>query len=293
MCFEIMIPLWSQGCPHLPPADRKVLKEYVKSGGGLLLFPGPDTDASHVNADYISAGLLPAKLGQRRTLKDDDSITINPATIQHPALTLFKDTSTIDIASARFLTYYPLDPVSDDADTASVRIMARYSNGDPAFVERKVGLGRVIISASSAGGVWNQMPLKPSYVPLVYQLVSYLGEGAVSRRNLKQDEPLFVSLPLSDANKSVRITDPTGQVSSQGSALDARGVTVTYNNTARAGIYTVSVTGSNTKDAFAVGLDTTGSNLTPADPAKAITLAGMPSNGVTIAASPTALLALR
>ncbi len=169
--------------------------------------------------------------------------------------------------------------------------MARFSNGDPAFVERRVGLGRVIIAASSAGGVWNQMPLKPSYVPLVYQLVSYLGEGAVSRRNLKLDEPLFVSLPLADANKSVRIKNPAGQVSSQNSVLDARGVTVTYNDTSRAGIYTVSVTGANTTDAFAVGLDTTESNLAPTDPAKAVTQAGLPAARFTVAASPTQLLA--
>jgi len=279
------------GASSLTPSDRKVLTDYVRSGGGLLLFPGPDTDASHVNADYASAGLLPAKLGQRRTLRDEDSITINPATIQHPALTLFKDTSTIDIASARFFTYYPLDPISDDTDASSVRIMARFSNGEPALVERRVGLGHVIISASSAGGVWNQMPLKPSYVPLVYQLVSYLGEGAVSHRNLKQDEPLFVSLPLSDANKSVRITDPMGQASSQNSVLDARGVTVTYPGTARAGIYTVSVSGSNSTDAFAVGLDTTESDLALSDPAKAVPLAGMSSGRLTIAASPAQLLA--
>jgi hypothetical protein len=168
--------------------------------------------------------------------------------------------------------------------------MARYSNGDPALVERRVGLGRVIISASSAGGVWNQMPLKPSYVPLVYQLISYLGEGAVSRRNLKQDEPLFVSLPLADANKSVRITDPAGQISSQNSVLDARGVTVTYNNTSRAGIYTVSVSGSHATDAFAVGLDTTESNLAPTDPAKAISQVGLPPARLTIAALPSQLL---
>jgi hypothetical protein len=275
------------GVSSLNAADRRVLTDYVKSGGGLLLFPGPDTDAAHVNADYSTASLLPAKLGQRRTLKDEDSITINPATIQHPALALFKDTSAIDIASARFLTYYPL---SDDSDAASVRVMARFSNGDPAFVERKVGLGRVIIAASSAGGVWNQMPLKPSYVPLVYQLISYLGEGAVSRRNLKQDEPMFISLPLADANKSVRISDPSGQVSTVNSVLDARGVTVTYNNTARAGIYNIAVSGTNSTDAFSVGLDTTESNLAPADPAKAVSQAGVPADRLTIATSPAQLL---
>lgn len=274
------------GMSGLNTADRSVLTEYVKSGGGLLLFPGPDTDTSHANADFGAAGLLPAKLGQRRTLRDEDSISINPATIQHPSLALFKDTSTIDIASARFLTYYPLEPSTDDTDASAVRVMARFSNGDPAFVERRVGLGHVIEAASSAGAIWNQMPLKPSYVPLVYQLLSYLGEGAVSHRNLRQDEPLFLSLPLTEANKMVRITDPDGKVSSQGSILDARGVTFTYNNTARPGIYGVAVSGTTTKDAFAVGLNTIESNLAAADPLVAVPRAGVPTSRLTVAASP-------
>jgi hypothetical protein len=279
------------GISGLNTADRNVLTEYVKSGGGLLLFPGPETDASAVNADFTAAGLLPAKLGLKQTLPDEQGITINPATIQHSSLALFKDTSTIDIASARFNVFYPLEPTADDADVGAVRVMARFSNGDAAFVERKVGLGHVIIAASSAGAVWNQLPLKPSYVPLVYQLLSYLGQGAVAHRNLHQDEALFLALPLTDANRSVQVTDPDGKISSLNSVLDARGVTFTYDGTSRSGLYRVAVTGSPTRDAFAVGLNTLESNLTPAEPLQAIESAGVAAGRTTIAKTPSQLVA--
>ena len=59
----------------------------------------------------------------------------------------------------------------------------------------------------------------------------YLGQGATSHRNLRLDEPLFLSLPLKDANKPVRVTTPDGRPSSQNSALDARGVTFRYEAT--------------------------------------------------------------
>lgn len=278
------------GFTSLNSADRSVLTEYVKSGGGLLLFPGPDTDASRANEDFRSAGLLPALLGQRKTLSDEQSISINPGSIQHQALTLFKDTSAIDISSARFNTYYPLEPISDDSDVSAVKVMARFSNGDPALVERKVGLGHVILAASSAGAVWNQMALKPSYVPFVYQLLSYLGQGAVAHRNLKQDEPLFLALPLTDANRTVRVTDPDGKQANLTSVLDARGVTFSYDSTSKAGIYQVSVAGSATKDAFAVALNTAESNLAPSDPAQSSSLAGIATGRMTIAKSPDHLI---
>ncbi|HZP84161.1 MAG TPA: BatA domain-containing protein, partial [Chthonomonadaceae bacterium] len=46
------------GLTNLSSADRSALAEYLKSGGGVLLFPGPETDARRVNADLGGAGLL-------------------------------------------------------------------------------------------------------------------------------------------------------------------------------------------------------------------------------------------
>lgn len=277
------------GVTNLSTADRSALTEYVRAGGGLLLFPGPETNATQVNADL--AGLLPATLGTRRVLPDEQAVTLNPATVAHPALALFKDTATLNLGNARFTTYFPLEPISDDSDPNAVQVMLRFSSGDPAFVERKVGLGKVLLAASSAGTTWNQLPLRASYVPLIYQLVSYLGQGPTAHRNLQQDEPLFLSLPLTDANKSVRVTNPAGRSTGQNSALDARGVTFSYGATDRAGIYTVAVADSKTTDAFAVSLNANESDLTPTEPGQAASLAGMPSNKLTVATTPQQLAA--
>lgn len=277
------------GMTDFSSADARTLGEYVRGGGGVLLFPGPNTNTAQINNDLGAAGLLPAKLGAKRVVPDENAVTLNPATIAHPALALFKDTSALNLGSARFTAYYPLDPATDASDPNAVQTLIRFSSGDPAFVERRVGLGKIILAASSAGTSWNQLPLKPSYVPLIYQLVSYLGEGPSSHRNLQQDEPLFLSLPLTDANKSVRITLPNGQPVTQSSALDARGVTFRYTNTAQAGLYRVAVAGSKTTDAFAVGMPPGESDLTPTDPAQAITQAGLPAKSLTVAANPTQL----
>src|SRR5581483_746239 len=83
------------GLTNLSSADRSALAEYLKSGGGVLLFPGPETDARRVNADLGGAGLLPAKLGARSTLPEEAALSLNPASITHPALALLKDTATL------------------------------------------------------------------------------------------------------------------------------------------------------------------------------------------------------
>ncbi len=277
------------GLGGLSDGDRRALTEYVKAGGGLLLFPGSGTESGRVNGDLSGTGLLPARLIAHKTLADENAVTLNPASVTHPALSLFKDTGSLNVASARFGQYFSLDPATDASDANAVQVMMRFNNGDPAFVERHVGLGKVILAASSAGTSWNQLPLKPSYVPLVYQLLFYLGEGAGSHRNLAQEQPLFLSLPLSDANKPVRVTTPDGRVNTQNSELDARGVTFSYGATQQSGVYKIAVQGSATQDAFAVGLPTGESDLTPTDPAQAATQAGIAGNRMTVANTPAQL----
>jgi hypothetical protein len=274
------------GMSSLSQNDRDALSEFVKAGGGVVIFPGPDSDPRQINTVLQSSGLLPARLGARKKLDEKNGLKLEPSTIQHPALAMFKDTSNLHLSGAQFYTYYPLEPVNDDANLGAVRVMVRFNNGDPAFVERRVGLGHVILAASSAGRLWNDLPLQSSYVPLVYQLMFYLGQGATSHRNLRLDEPLFLSLPMKDANKSVRVTGPDHRVSAQNSALDVRGVTFRYEATGAAGIYKVGVANSNTSDAFAVGLPSGESNLTYADPRQSATLAGIPTNALSVAQSP-------
>lgn len=271
------------GVADLSPNDRAALQEYVRGGGGLLLYPGPETDARRINSVFQDAGLLPAKLGQRRKLDEKNGISIDPNTIRHPALTMFRDTASLRISGAMFYTYFPLEPVSDDTNLNAVRVMARFNNGEPAMVERQVGLGHVVLAASSAGRGWNDLPLQSTYVPLVYQLTFYLGQGSTSHRNLRIDEPLFLSLPLKDANKQVRITGPDGRATTQNSSLDARGVTFRYEQTGRAGVYRVNVTGSATQDAFAVGLPGGEANLAYAEPRRAAAEAGVPANSIVVA----------
>jgi hypothetical protein len=147
-------------------------------------------------------------------------------------------------------------------------------------------LGKVIIAASSAGTTWNQLPLKPIYVPYVYQLLSYLGQGATAHRNLRLDENMFLSLPLSDANKSVRITTPDGKTIAQNSSLGPQGVTFSYANTGRAGVYRVAVENSKTTDAFAVSRPPDEGNLAYADPMVSAQAAGIPAGRFTVATTP-------
>ena len=54
--------------------------------------------------------------------------------------------------------------------------------------------GRVVLVATSADPSWTYMPLCPSFVPLVQEIVAWCVGGQLQQRNLLVGEPLGVSL---------------------------------------------------------------------------------------------------
>jgi hypothetical protein len=271
-------------------SDADALAAYVQRGGGLLIFPGPETNAQNANSILGKAGLLPARLGARTTLPEDQQLAINPATINSPSLAMFRDTSSLNLASARIDTYFGLAPVTDIPDPTDVSIMVRLNNQEPALVERKVGQGRVVICATSADARWSQLPLKPSFVPLLYTLAGHAGQGTGTKRNLKLGEPITTILPIADADHNVTLTLPDGKTISQKATTTPQGVTVQFPPVETAGIYHLKVDGSSDTDTFAVGLPEDESDLRAQDPTIGAQNAGI-SRGVAFVKSSRELAA--
>ena len=53
-------------------------------------------------------------------------------------------------------------------------MLARFDTGEPALVERAAGRGRVVVYASTLDLNWNDLALKPMFLPFVHQLGRHL-----------------------------------------------------------------------------------------------------------------------
>ena len=250
------------GLTTFDPTDRRIAEDFVNNGGGMLIFPGLYTEAGQVNSVLAGAnGLLPARLGAKRSYPADGALTLNPATINHPALNSFKDSADINLGSARFTQLYDLAPALD----AGVRVLCKFSDSKPAFVERRFGQGKVILAASTAGTSGNELPFKPAYLPLIHQLVAYLAAGPTAQRNLNIGAAITARFDVQEANKPVRVTNPAGETSLIHSNLGADGVTAVFSNTQRAGIYSFGLAGKDMADCFAFNRPEIESDLASAD----------------------------
>src|SRR6185503_5186963 len=75
-----------------------------------------------------------------------------------------------DFSSARFYRYRSLAPIDP------ARPLARFDDGAVALAERRLGAGRVVVWASTLDTFWNDLAIKPVFLPFVHGLVKYLGQ---------------------------------------------------------------------------------------------------------------------
>jgi len=93
-------------------------------------------------------------------------------------------------------------------------VLARFTNDAPALVERAVGpgaRGRVMLLTTSVDREWTDLPIRPGYLPLMEQIVLYLGRGLDDgrARTVRVGEPRALRLPAG-ADAAV-VTRPDGQ----------------------------------------------------------------------------------
>jgi Mg-chelatase subunit ChlD len=156
-----------------PPtgAAARLLEGFVRGGGGLLVATG---EASASGAWRPARALLAADVGR---IVDRDAGGARLATLEraHPVFLPFSVPRSGDLSAPRTLRYRELEPTPDAA------VIARFDDGAPALVERQVGLGRVLMWATTLDSYWTDLPLQPVYVPLVHQMAMRAAGYAESR----------------------------------------------------------------------------------------------------------------
>jgi hypothetical protein len=259
----------------LPPGlAGGALKKYVEAGGGLLIAIGEHTTWPPNEAD-----MLPGQLGQTVDRMDGRGATIGFRDYGHPVFEVFKAPRSGDFSAARVMRYRSLQ-ASPDA-----RVIARFDDGGVAAAERRVGTGRVIVLTTTLDDSWNDLERKPVYLPLVHQLVKYVGQYEQSSAWSTVGQVVDLATAFKSKTDRVIVT-PAGQRVQFG-ANDPSILEL-----AEHGVYEIRAasTPSARPDRVAVNIDPAESDLTPLDTSELVaTATGHASQSAAVAAEPTQL----
>jgi hypothetical protein len=156
--------------PSLPAGPAGLLSEFVKKGGGLVVVLG---EASSRNSfGEVASELFPAALGSVVDRARDWGGTLSYLDYGSPVFEVFNAPHSGDFSGAKFFRYRAFDSVVSDG------VLARYDDGVPALVERRLGSGRVLLWTSTLDTFWNDLARQPVFLPFMHQLMKHTASYA-------------------------------------------------------------------------------------------------------------------
>ena len=142
-----------------PDAD---VPTWIKAGGGAIVVVGRRL----AERRGALAPWLPVSLAGNADRLADRGGTLRDVRTEHPLFTPFRE-ATDALAAVRFFRYARLDVVG----TADV--LARFDDGLPAVLERRLGAGRLLVLALPLDNTAGDFPLQPAFLPFVRHLMRY------------------------------------------------------------------------------------------------------------------------
>ncbi|MDH3218631.1 MAG: BatA domain-containing protein [Gammaproteobacteria bacterium] len=150
----------------LPGGDLgESLHDYVAAGGGLLVATGANLQGNWPSGKQ---GFVPGTLRRRIDAEPGLAQRITSLDDRHPLAAVLGAKAKIDLSLARVFSYRELRPGDDD------RLLARYSDGGVALLERRFGRGRVLVLTTTLDAHWNDLALQPAFLPFLHQAMRYL-----------------------------------------------------------------------------------------------------------------------
>jgi Mg-chelatase subunit ChlD len=242
------------------------LTRHVERGGGLLVIA-----SQRGTWPQERAASIPAIAGEPIDRSRGQAGRLVGLEYGHPVFEPFRAPRSGDFSAARFYGYraMTLQP--------GASVLARFDDGAPALVERRVGSGRVLIWASSFDLEWNDLAVKPIFLPFVHQMARYLAAYREPEPWLTVGEVLDPSRTLAGHPNDIRtVISPSGQRI----PLDPEGGDVV--ELAEQGFYELraQAAGGGPAATVAANVDLAESDLTAMDPREVVAaVSGRPADG--------------
>ena len=244
----------------LTPQQRLTLEKFVEGGGGLFVAVGDQLTERSVRS---YGKLLPAPIRSFKEVVRRESPSAEPRALRiatvdadHPLMVDFARTSLF-----RSLVYQYALLGSEGSETTG--ILARFSNGTPAMIESKLGLGRVLLLTTTIDRDWSDFAMRSSFLPLMQTATVYLAGrlGNMDQPRTIVTQPVMLKEPPGEG--PLVIEQPDGM--STAVASDGRG-SVRFAKTMTAGHYELKrQTNSEFSVPFSVNVDRRDSRLVRGD----------------------------
>lgn len=190
-------------------AEAHLLEGYLKAGGGIVFFLGPQVQTDSYNRELAGGQVrvLPIRLGPV-VVRKDPMARLNPLEYRHPVIRVFQGQEAAGLLTTPVFRHFRLEMES----AGSANVVLATAEGLPLIVEESMHRGRVIVVGTAADDPqWSALPLWPSFVPLVQEMLQYAVVPQVAERTVLVGQALGDTLPVEGRLPNLVITTPRGR----------------------------------------------------------------------------------
>jgi hypothetical protein len=245
----------------LSETHAKSLVDFVKSGGGLVLFGGEgaaDRNVAILN-DAGEGKLAPWLLSSRQVFSRGDApLRITSGRWQSKWFREFDEQSQLAIQEIGFKSVWNAATAAVDAE-----VLLLFSNGRPALGSRTYGRGQFLLADFSPEAASSDLGKHGPFVALAQMVAATLHQATESAGAALVGEPLRFSTPVSSLN--YRVIGPAGGDLAATRTEGVEGGRVMLAHAREAGVYQLEVEGT-VAGAAAVNIDPRESDLSVATP---------------------------
>jgi hypothetical protein len=256
------------------------LSRYAAAGGGVVFFLGDRINAASYNSlatnhagNERAQPLVAARVGD---LVSDPQFGIDPLEYRHPIVSPFRGRERAGLLTTPISKYFRLD-MSQSSPEAQVAVATR--SGDPLVVTAPLGHGRIAVVATdgslssvdqATGEPWTLWPTLPSFLPIVRELLAYVGgdDGQMLEQTVSATLHGSIpgTMPPATTDQQLQITRPDGQTSLASTQTTTSGAEWSFDDTDVSGVYSLRGLPDGKLRQFAVNVDATESDLARIDP---------------------------
>ncbi|MGH7496233.1 MAG: BatA domain-containing protein [bacterium] len=164
------------------------LVNFLGSGGGVIVFPGSETDLRHYNETLfapINIGTWGGTMGGLDAT--ENFVKLGPIDFSHPIFSnVFEQSDKevrIESPLFRFAVHFNMAP--------GTKSILNYTNGHAFLLERQVQAGKILVFTSAPNEHWSDFSFKGLFAPLIYRSVAY-----VTQNNEHQQQTYYVGSEL-------------------------------------------------------------------------------------------------
>jgi hypothetical protein len=189
--------------PRLDEPEVAALEDYVRAGGGLGVFVGPQTLKAFYNERLYRDGesMLPAPLDvPTQLLRAPGAATPDVEATDHPLFGIFAGQENSVLADVKVDFYYGVDADWQPPESGEVSVAARLRNGAPLVMEKRWGAGRVVLALFKLSpeptelGPWSNLGGEPAIIVLANELAGYLSATRRQYEARTVGEPLRITV---------------------------------------------------------------------------------------------------